>query len=231
MRAVPVVTERMALEAQHQREMVRIHELWQQTKHELAGKTTELHRLQKEAAIESSASQHQRDSTVSQLQILNVELRDKLRFTELQLAGAREEGSALAVSTQELRTQLSDALGAKAEQELETQRTAPLVLELQAGMQRLGREKQALLDQLHEMERHSENMGATKERTLQLTGARYSHEPGLPLCPPPIRPSQPPRPQTTPPALGAQSRSCYRRRRSSSAPSTSSRRRPRRSTR
>ena len=67
--------------------MIRLHEMWQETKNALANAREELTR--REALTGGS----QRDKAMSQMQTLTVELRDKCRFTELQLAGAREEAA------------------------------------------------------------------------------------------------------------------------------------------
>ena len=68
-------------------EMARIHDLYQGTKSELAQRTQQ-----------EVQRHHAHERALSQMQALQLELRDKLRFTELQLAGAREEGASLAAT-------------------------------------------------------------------------------------------------------------------------------------
>ena len=129
-----------SLEAQHQREMIRIHEMWQQTKGELAEAKAEL-----AARPSAFANASQRDKAVQELQALTVELRDKCRFTELQLAGAREESSKFSASCEELRQRLSDAQGQLAEMQAANQANSPRILELQGTIDRLNREKRVRL--------------------------------------------------------------------------------------
>ena len=92
------------LEEQHQREMIRIHELWQGTKEQLRNKTRELEEVRAQMKTKQDG-----DGVVGQMHALTIELRDKLRFTELQLAAAREEGSVLASQMEGMRHQLGDA--------------------------------------------------------------------------------------------------------------------------
>ena len=88
-----------ALEDRHQREMIRIHELWQQTKAELREKTRCLDELEKRGGGEGG---------LGQMHELTLELRDKLRFTELQLAASREEGAGLSSAMEEQRAMLGE---------------------------------------------------------------------------------------------------------------------------
>ena len=75
------------------KEMCRIHEMWQETKEEL--------RKTKEAL-------EKRGGGSEQMQQLNLELRDKLRFTELRLAGSTEEGANLTAALSEERGILAE---------------------------------------------------------------------------------------------------------------------------
>lgn len=117
-------------------QMVRLHELWQSSKSELEATRDELQRLQ------ANASPSKRDATVDSLETLSVELRDKCRFTELQLQGAREECQRLAAAGEELRAELHETRSSLASLESVSQQQTPAILELQAVVQRLGREKQ-----------------------------------------------------------------------------------------
>ena len=86
---------------EHQREMVRLHELWQQSKAELREKSARVDHLERtlrDSSIAPGRSGHT-SSHVAALHQVNAdtfELRDKLRFTELQLAASREEVGQLA---------------------------------------------------------------------------------------------------------------------------------------
>ena len=148
-----------SLEAQHQREMIRIHEAWQQTKSELADVKVELKRVQ---------SSTPRDGAMQQMQQLTVELRDKARFNELQLAGAREECTKLSAAAEEMRARLAEAQAHAAELHSVNQQQSPMIMELQATVQRLGRERQDTVDQLHSEQRTHETLASTKEQTVQL---------------------------------------------------------------
>ena len=152
-----------ALEAQHQREMIRIHEMWQKTKSELAMAQMELQR--RDGYVSAGG---EKDKAMQQLQSLTVELRDKCRFTELQLAGAREENGKLAASCQELRQSLSDAQGQLAGLQAHTQQQSPVISELQAMLERVHHEKQALVEQLHQEQRRLEQAVSNKEFTMHL---------------------------------------------------------------
>ena len=151
-----------SLEAQHQREMIRIHEAWQQTKAELAEAKAEVKRAN--AAIAPG----QRDAAMQQMQALTIELRDKCRFTELQLAGAREECAKLATTTEELRAQLTHSQQSLAELSAVNSQQTPMIAELQGAAQRLTRERQEAIDRLREETRTYESLANTREQTTQL---------------------------------------------------------------
>ena len=102
------------------------------------------------------------------MQALTVELRDKCRFTELQLAGAREECSKLSASTEEMRTRLADAQHQLAELQGINSQQSPIIIELQSTVQRLGRERQEAVDALHAEQRRQESVVASREQTVQL---------------------------------------------------------------
>ena len=109
------------LEEQHQREMIRIHEIWQATKEQLRNKTRELEEVRAQMKMKQDG-----DGVVGQMHALTMELRDKLRFTELQLAAAREEGSVLASQMEGMRHQLGDAQAEATEQrELHHRQVSP----------------------------------------------------------------------------------------------------------
>ena len=113
------------IEAQHQREMVRLHSMWQDTKSELQATKEELRE------IRVANGPQVRDAAMQQMQNLTVELRDKCRFTELQLAGAREECAKLAANSEELRSRLGEAQAAMAEMHSVNSQQSPMILELQ----------------------------------------------------------------------------------------------------
>ncbi|KAL3904786.1 MAG: hypothetical protein SGPRY_011160, partial [Prymnesium sp.] len=96
------------VEEAHQREMIRIHELWQATKAQLRTKTQELEQVRASVAAQSKAK-GESEAAINQLHSISVELRDKLRFTELQLSAAREEGTSLAASIDLLKRELDEA--------------------------------------------------------------------------------------------------------------------------
>lgn len=158
-----------ALEAQHQREMIRIHEMWQKTKGELSEARAELGR--RDNYIGAGG---ERDKAMQQLQALVVELRDKSRFTELQLAGAREESAKFSAGCEELRRQLSDAQGQLVGLQAQTHQQSPVIAELQAMVERGNHEKQALVEQLHQEQRRLEQTISNKEHTMQLQEQKLS---------------------------------------------------------
>ena len=86
---------------EHQREMVRLHQLWPQYKavpSEKSARVDHLGRTLRDFCITPGRSGHT-SSHVAALHQVNAdtfELRDKLRFTELQLAASREEVGQLA---------------------------------------------------------------------------------------------------------------------------------------
>ena len=107
-------------------EMARIHDLYQGTKSELAQRTQQ-----------EVQRHHAHERALSQMQALQLELRDKLRFTELQLAGAREEGASLAATVEELRGRLGEAQSLASEQRERQRQQEPRVSELQAMVLRI----------------------------------------------------------------------------------------------
>jgi chromosome segregation ATPase len=150
------------LEAQHQREVVRLHTMWQDTKAELAATKDALRRL------EVATGAGERDAAMMQMQSLTVELRDKGRFTELQLAGAREECAKLAESCEDLRHRLSEAQAQVAELQHVQAQQSPLLAELQGACQRLGREKQTATELAEEEHRRLDEIVAAKDQTVAL---------------------------------------------------------------
>lgn len=151
-----------SLEAQHQREMVRLHTMWQNTKDDLASVKAELARVQASQAPAAA------DAAMASMQSLTVELRDKCRFTELQLAGAREECSKLSSSTEVLRQQLAEREAQLAELSSTQSQQVPMLHELQGALQRLGQEKQRLEAQLNQERRELNDDAAGKEQALLL---------------------------------------------------------------
>lgn len=152
----------ITLEAQHQREMVRLHTMWQNTKEDLAAVKAELAR---ERASQAPAA---RDAAMSSMQALTVELRDKCRFTELQLAGAREECAKLSSSSEVLRQQLAEREAQLAELSSTHAQQSPMLQDLQGALQRLSQEKQRVEQQLAEERRQLEASVAGKEQALGL---------------------------------------------------------------
>ena len=151
-----------ALEAQHQREMVRLHTLWQNTKEDLASVKSELTRAQ------AAAAPAQKDAAMSSMQELTVELRDKCRFTELQLAGAREECGKLSASSEVLRKQLHEREAQLAELQSSHAQQSPMLMELQTAVARLGHEKSNAERDLSEERRRLEDLAGIKEQALGL---------------------------------------------------------------
>ena len=132
------------LEEQHQKEMIRIHEMWQATKAELRSKTRELEDLKSGDVQANSRVKRDNDAAERQMHALTQELRDKVRFTELQLAAAREEGTALASNLNDMRRQLAEAQADATEQRELYHRQAPHVMEAQTQLAYAEREKQEL---------------------------------------------------------------------------------------
>ena len=105
-------------------------------------------------------------------QQLTIEMRDKLRFTELQLAGAREEGSRLANTVEDQRARLTD-VEAELANERERQRwQEPAVRELHRSVQAAESEKHAVLEELQQEQWRVERVGAAKEHTIALQEQR-----------------------------------------------------------
>jgi hypothetical protein len=102
------------------------------------------------------------------VQQLTLELRDKLRFTELQLAGAREEGGRLAHNVEELRSRLADADAQLMEERERQRRQEAVVRDLQRQLQASASDKQQALDRVHEEARRVESVASTKEQTIAL---------------------------------------------------------------
>ena len=102
------------------------------------------------------------------MQALTVELRDKCRFTELQLAGAREECAKLSASSEVMRQQLSAAESQVAELQSAHSQQSPMIAELQSAVQRLGREKQSAEQQLQQERRNFGEDSSGKEQALAL---------------------------------------------------------------
>lgn len=150
------------LEAQHQREMVRLHTMWQNTKEDLAAVKAEL------AREKAAQAPGQVDAAMSSMQALTVELRDKCRFTELQLAGAREECSKLSSSSEVLRQQLAEREAQLAELQSAHAQQTPMVQELRSALQRLSQEKQRVENQLADERRQLADSAASKEQALGL---------------------------------------------------------------
>jgi len=137
--------------------MIRIHEMWQTTKRELAEAQAEL--------VRRNACG---DKAMQQLQALTIELRDKCRFTELQLAGAREESANISVNCDDLRQQLGNAHSQLAGLQATTQHQAPMINELQAMVERIKHEKQSLAEHMHAEQKRLEQTISNKDRAMQL---------------------------------------------------------------
>ena len=142
-------------------EMARIHDLYQGTKSELAQRTQQ-----------EVQRHHAHERALGQMQALQLELRDKLRFTELQLAGAREEGASLAATVEELRGRLGEAQSLASEQRERQRQQEPRVSELQAMVERLTAEKAELQASLGAQQRRVDGLAQTKESTIQLQEAK-----------------------------------------------------------
>ena len=142
-------------------EMARIHDLYQGTKSELAQRTQQ-----------EVQRHHAHERALSQMQALQLELRDKLRFTELQLAGAREEGASLAATVEELRGRLGEAQSLASEPRERQRQQEPRVSELQATVERLTAEKSELQASLGAQQRRVDGLAQTKESTIQLQEAK-----------------------------------------------------------
>lgn len=112
--ASPRTASTFHLEEQHQREMVRMHEMWQATKAELRTKNQELDEIRTREVHGNLRTKRENEATVSQMHALVLEMRYKLRFTELKLAGSREECANLAAK---LEAQQRDFASVRAEAE------------------------------------------------------------------------------------------------------------------
>ncbi|KAL1521837.1 hypothetical protein AB1Y20_021488 [Prymnesium parvum] len=163
----PSASSNLQLEEQHQREMIRIHEMWQASKAELRSKAQELEEVRSMDAYGSKV-RRESDATVGQMQALTLELRDKLRFTELQLSAAREEGAKLAATQDQMRRELARLHTEANSQREYGHRQAPQLMEMQAAMTRVEQEKQELIGRTREAEMRAEGLVRSKEQTIQL---------------------------------------------------------------
>ena len=99
--------------ALQQREIVRIHELWQKAKAELRAKTAELSNLKTSASVTSSSSrriQSQMEDTAT-LQARNVRLSESLQVTEKDLTHSRAENDKWQLHSEHLTLQLRESEG------------------------------------------------------------------------------------------------------------------------
>ena len=107
-------------------------------------------------------------------QQLVVEMRDKLRFTELQLAGAREDCSRLANTVEDQRARLGDVETELAgEREMQRQQE-PAIRELHRKVQAAENEKHAVLEELQQEQWRVERLSAAKEQTIALQEQRLA---------------------------------------------------------
>lgn len=150
-------------EEQHQREMERIHELWMQTKEELRVQMHHCEQLESELSSLHEVQQQEHNTALEPLKALNLELRDKLRFTELQLAASREEGSQFSASLQELCTRFEE----EQERNVELTQQEPLVKELQAGLQHVEREKQEAVQRFHDEQLRAKDVAQAKDVAIE----------------------------------------------------------------
>ena len=107
-------------------------------------------------------------------QQLVVEMRDKLRFTELQLAGAREEGSRLANTIEDQRARLADVETELAGERERQRQQEPAIRELHRKVQAAENEKHAVLDELQQEQWRVERVSAAKEQTIALQEQRLA---------------------------------------------------------
>jgi chromosome segregation ATPase len=105
-------------------------------------------------------------------QQLTIEMRDKLRFTELQLSGAREESSRLANTVEDQRARLADVEAELADERERQRRQEPAVRELHRSVQAAESEKHAVLEELQQEQWRVERVGAAKEQTIALQEQR-----------------------------------------------------------
>jgi len=107
-------------------------------------------------------------------QQLVVEMRDKLRFTELQLAGAREEGSRLANTIEDQRARLADVETELAGERERQRQQEPAIRELHRKVQAAENEKHAVLEELQQEQWRVERVSAAKEQTIALQEQRLA---------------------------------------------------------
>ena len=144
---------------------MRLYELLQSAKAELHSTKMELQRERSQAAAGGGGD---RDAAVASMQALMVELRDKCRFTELQLAGAREENAKLAQATEEMRAQLAQSQASMTDLQRLNAKQTPMLHELQQAVERSARERAMTAEQLHEEQRRYEDTVHAKDQTVAL---------------------------------------------------------------
>ena len=105
-------------------------------------------------------------------QQLTLEMHDKLRFTELQLAGSREDGSRLAHSVEDLRARLVEMESELLTERERQRRQEPAVRELHRSVQAAEDKKHAALEELQQERLRVERVSAAKEQMIALQEQR-----------------------------------------------------------
>ena len=148
--------------SQHQLEMIKIHDMWQGTKEELRESKAKLAEVERRGAGEAQRARRDQEATLHSMKTAMFELKDKLRFTELQLAGAREEGTRLAHNVEELRARLNDAQSTSNNRGEQQRRQEAAIHELQSALQASAAEKAQAEQRLQEEQRRIDAVAATK---------------------------------------------------------------------
>ena len=157
-----------------QREIVRIHELWQKAKAELRAKSRELADLRGRIAIADTTTGRveMQLNELSRVQHEALELREVLRSTEEELEQKRLENDRWHRHAEHLKQKLRDSERKLAESNLRQQNQAGKIREFEARLTQIESEKANLLSRsLNDIRNQEEDM-ASLQRKLQLAQER-----------------------------------------------------------
>eukprot|EP00943_MAST-04B_sp_MAST-4B-sp1_P004750 g4750.t1 len=157
-----------------QREIVRIHELWQKAKAELRSKSRELADLRGRIAIADTTTGRveMQLNELSRVQHEALELREVLRSTEEELEQKRLENDRWHRHAEHLKQKLRDAERKIAESNLRQQNQASRIREFESRLTQIESEKANLLSRsLNDIRNQEEDM-ASLQRKLQLAQER-----------------------------------------------------------
>lgn len=155
-----------ASEVLHDEEIMRIHELWQQTKAELKLKARELAELEHARALEGEQLQAEHANGMREMQAICVELRDKNRGLETQLQGAHDEIRRLSGLLEESNRKAREAHGRVEQQAALASSGEQQVRELHQSLRALERDRKEVIDRSYADVRRLEEQLAQKDQAI-----------------------------------------------------------------